>query len=29
MGSVDWINVAHSKAHWRALVHMVMNLQIP
>jgi hypothetical protein len=25
---VDWIDMAQNKAQWRALVNMVMNLQV-
>jgi hypothetical protein len=26
--SVDWIQLAHDRDWWRALVNMVMNLQV-
>jgi len=26
---MDWINLALDKDRWRALVNMVMNLQVP
>jgi hypothetical protein len=26
---MDWINVAQDRDQWRALVNMVMNLQVP
>jgi hypothetical protein len=28
-GGVDWINLAQDRDRWRALVNMVMNLQVP
>ena len=28
-GGMDWINVAHNRDRWRALVNVVMNLQVP
>jgi hypothetical protein len=28
-GGMDWIYLAQVKDHWRALVNMVMNLQVP
>jgi hypothetical protein len=29
MGSMDWIDLAHDKDQWRALVNMAMNLLVP
>jgi hypothetical protein len=26
---MDWINLAQDRNHWRALVNMIMNLQVP
>jgi hypothetical protein len=26
---VDWIHLAHDRDQWRALVDMIMNLQVP
>jgi hypothetical protein len=26
---IDWIDVAQDRDQWRALVHTVMNLQVP
>jgi hypothetical protein len=26
---MDWIDLAHDRDHWRALVNMVRNLQVP
>jgi hypothetical protein len=26
---MDWINLAQNRDQWRALVNMVMNLQVP
>jgi hypothetical protein len=26
---MDWIDLAHDRNQWRALVNMVMNLQVP
>jgi hypothetical protein len=26
---MDWIDLAHNRDHWRALVNMVMNLCVP
>jgi hypothetical protein len=28
-GGVDWIDLAHDKGKWRALVNAVMNLRVP
>jgi hypothetical protein len=28
-GGVDWIHWAQDRDRWRALVNMVMNLQVP
>jgi hypothetical protein len=28
-GDVDWINWAHDRDRWRALVNTVMNLRVP
>jgi hypothetical protein len=28
-GGMDWINLAHDRDQWRALVNTVMSLQIP
>jgi hypothetical protein len=28
LGSVDWIQLAHDRDRWRALVNTVMNLQV-
>jgi hypothetical protein len=28
-GGMDWIDLAHERGQWRALVKMVMNLQPP
>jgi hypothetical protein len=28
-GGTDWIDLAQDKDQWRALVNMVMNLQVP
>jgi hypothetical protein len=28
-GSMDWIDLAQNRNQWRALVNMVMKLQIP
>jgi hypothetical protein len=28
-GGMDWIYIAQDGDHWRALVTMVMNLQVP
>jgi hypothetical protein len=28
-GGMDWIDVAQDRHHWRAVVNVVMNLQVP
>jgi hypothetical protein len=28
-GSMDWIDLAQDRDQWRAVVNMVMNLQVP
>jgi hypothetical protein len=28
-GGVDWIGVAQDRNRWRALVNLVLNLQVP
>jgi hypothetical protein len=28
-GGMDWINLAEDRDQWRALVNMVMNIQVP
>jgi hypothetical protein len=28
-GGVDWIHLAQDRDLWRALVNMVLNLQVP
>jgi hypothetical protein len=27
--SMDWIGLAQNRDQWRALVNMIMNLQVP
>jgi hypothetical protein len=29
LGGVGWIDLAQDRDQWRALVNMVMNLQVP
>jgi hypothetical protein len=29
LGGVGWIDLAQDRSKWRALVHAVMNLQVP
>jgi hypothetical protein len=29
MDGMDWINLAHDRDQWRALVNTVMNLRVP
>ena len=29
MGGMDWIELAQDRGRWRALVTVVMNLQVP
>jgi hypothetical protein len=26
---MDWIDLAQDRSHWRTLVDMIMNLQVP
>jgi hypothetical protein len=28
-GSMDWIDVAQERDRWRALVNVIMNIQVP
>jgi hypothetical protein len=28
-GGLDWIDLAQDRGRWRALVNVVMNLQVP
>jgi hypothetical protein len=28
-GGIDWIDLAHDRDQWRALVNTVMNLRVP
>jgi hypothetical protein len=28
-GGMDWIDMAHNRDRWRALVNAVMNLRVP
>jgi hypothetical protein len=29
LGGVDWMDLAQDRYRWRALVNVVMNLQVP
>jgi hypothetical protein len=29
MGGIDWIDLAQDRDQWRALLNMVVNLQVP
>jgi hypothetical protein len=29
LGGMDWIHLAQDREWWRALVNVVMNLQVP
>jgi hypothetical protein len=29
LGGMDWIDLAHDRNRWRALVNRVMNLRVP
>jgi hypothetical protein len=29
LGDVDWIGLAQDRDRWRALVNLVLNLQVP
>jgi hypothetical protein len=29
MGGMDWIDMAHNRDRWRAIVSAVMNLRVP
>jgi hypothetical protein len=28
-GSIDWIDLAHNRGQWRAVVNTVVNLRVP
>jgi hypothetical protein len=28
-GGMDWIDLAHDKDHWRALLNMIINIWVP